>query len=91
MKFQINEKYRLGKDTREFIKYLENQSWSTEAGMKSKYFNYIKNSLWDMRFDDEFFDYCKETKGLDFHEQLSKKLEVRRKKKKTELENKDKK
>jgi hypothetical protein len=78
MKFQINEKYRLGKETREFIKFLNDRAWLNEEGKLSRYNKFIENDIFKIHLHEKYFDYLTPAKEFDFHEELTKKLERKR-------------
>ena len=77
MKFQINEKYQLGRDTRQFIKYLQNKAYLNDDSNK-KFKKFIQTEILKIKFEDEYFDYLASTVVFDFHDELTKKMEAKR-------------
>jgi hypothetical protein len=90
MKYQINQYYKLGKETYEFIKFLEGtynegtninpkQIHNKHPKRDIKYYEkFFVNDIYDLKFekDDELIDYlCSPKSNYDFHQEYLRKLE----------------
>jgi hypothetical protein len=86
MKFQINPYYKLGRETKDFVNYLENnlrfegaEIISKSSREKKYFYKFFVNDIFDIKFEPEdiFFDYLANTKSnYDFHQEYLKKLEM---------------
>ena len=85
MKYQINPYYKLGRETKDFVNYLENnlrfegEEIIGKPSREKKYFDkFFVDDIFDLKFEPEheFFDYLANTKSnCDFHQEYLKKLE----------------
>jgi len=85
MRFQINEYYKLGAQTKDFVEFLNGDVKSNKTNKKykykSKFLNY--NSTCDFVFesDETICDYLKIPDNVNLHDEILKKLEKNRLKK----------
>lgn len=82
MKYQINNCYKLGKETQDFIRFLEgsfSEGEDTKNIRGTKYYTkFFVEDFYDLKFekDDELFDYlCNPKSNYDFHQEYLKKIE----------------
>ena len=81
MKYQISTKYKLGKETIDFINYINSNLDDNSIQFKNKnkhYYNkFFVKDIYDLKFepDDELYNYFAARSNYDFHQEYLKKLE----------------
>lgn len=74
MKYQINSYYKLGRETKDFVDYLNSAKDETQLQYKrdKDYYEKFFNNFEEIKFEreDVLYDYLKPTKSTNFYEEI---------------------